>query len=126
MRFQYDPMEQPPAPYIDLQVSPHNVMGQMTTVSAKLDSGASVTVIPSRLAQHWNMLPISYSRFRGYDGSVTTRPTYRVDIRIGMRQFKDIRVTTSLRRNILLGRDVMNQLRILLDGPQQTVEVQGV
>lgn len=126
LRFSYDESEQPPAPYIELHISPHDPAKDTITMWAKLDSGASTTVLPTQLAQRWGILPVGYSRFLGYDGRVTIRPIYRIDVVIGARWFRDIRVTVSPRSNVLLGRDVMNKLRLVLDSPQRVVEVHGV
>ncbi|MBI1925592.1 hypothetical protein HYR99_15230 [Candidatus Poribacteria bacterium] len=51
------------------------------------------------------------------------RPLYVVDIIIGTRRFSRVLVTISQRTNILLGRDILNQLTITLNGPQLRVEV---
>jgi hypothetical protein len=51
------------------------------------------------------------------------RPIYSVDVIIGSKRYLDIEVTTTQRRNILLGRDIMNGLRITLDGTQEVVEI---
>jgi hypothetical protein len=47
-----------------------------------------------------------------------------VDITIGSRQFRRIYVTVSHRTNILLGRDILNQLTVTHNGPQLRVEIQ--
>jgi len=88
-----------------------------------LGSGASITVIPEGLVVQWNLALRGTVRIRGYDGQASRRPLYRVDFRIGSRLFRAVHVTASPRANVLVGRDLMNQLRLLLDGPKQTVEI---
>jgi hypothetical protein len=61
-----------------------------------------------------------------YDGRESMRPAYAVKILIGSRLFQDVLVASVPRRNILLGRDILNQLRLTLDGPQQTIEIYDV
>jgi len=58
-----------------------------------------------------------------YNGRSSKRSTYLVDILIGERSYTAVKVTASQRTNILLGRDVMNQLCILFNGPRQIVEI---
>jgi hypothetical protein len=48
---------------------------------------------------------------------------YRVDITIGARRFRRVLVTVSRRTNVLIGRDLLNQLTILHNGPQLRVEI---
>ncbi len=45
---------------------------------------------------------------------------------IGSRLFERIKVTISQRANILLGRDVLNQMNVRLNGPGLQVEIEDV
>jgi len=121
--FPYETAELPPAPYIDLQVSAPHRSETRRSMRAKLDSGASLTVIPQSLVREWNLATHEGARVRAYDGTPRTRPIYHVDLRIGARWFLNIRVIASKRRNILLGRNVLNQFSITHDGPHQTVRI---
>jgi len=124
--FPYELSEHPPAPYLDIQVAPAGEIDRSISCRAKLDSGASLTVIPLALADDLELLVTDYVDVRAYDGHITTRPIYEVDIIIGSRVFSNVLVTSSHRMNVLLGRDVMNRLRLVLDGPRQRLEVHGV
>ena len=90
---------------------------------AKLDSGASLTVIPSDLVQQWQLPSDGAVHLRAYNGHVSRRPIYRVDFVIGSWHFPMVRVTATRRSNVLLGRNVLNQMRIVHDGLQQIVEI---
>jgi len=79
---------------------------------AKLDSGASLTVIPVTLVREWNLVAQGNVRVRAYDDTPRLHPVYYIDLRIGTRRFDSVRVIASSRRNILLGRNVLNQLSI--------------
>lgn len=123
LSFPYDTSEIPAAPYIDLHVS---VPGQPETgknVRAKLDSGASITVIPQTLVDEWNLISHESAQVRAYDDTPTVRPVYDVEFRIGTRRFANLPVIASERRTLLLGRNVLNQLSITHDGPRRTVRI---
>ncbi|MFQ6040690.1 MAG: retropepsin-like aspartic protease [Candidatus Poribacteria bacterium] len=124
--FRYNKSERPPAPYIVLEIAPAGRRRKPTRRRAKLDSGASLTVIPETLRKRWNIPPFRGVTVRAYNGQRIVRPIYLADIIIGSRQFQNIEVTIAPRRNILLGRNVMNKLRITLDGTQEVVEIQNV
>jgi len=124
--FPYETAEQPPAPYLELEIRPSFHLMNPLLQRAKLDSGASMTVIPSFLVDRWELVPFSTVIVRGYNGQVSTRPTYLVDLTIGKRQFAQVEVTLSPRANVLLGRDVLNRLRVTLDGPRQITEIHDV
>lgn len=90
---------------------------------AKLDSGASITVIPQNLVDEWNLISHERVQVRAYDDRPAVRPIYDVEFRIGTRRFANLPVIASERRNLLLGRNVLNQLSITHDGPRQTVRI---
>lgn len=121
--FPYEASEQPPAPYVDLEIKPSFSPRSFLSYRAKVDSGAAMTVIPSSLIDQWKLKPFSVVFVRGYDGQTSTRLTYLIDLMIGNKKFAQLEVTLSLRTNVLLGRDVLNHLRIVLDGPRQTTEI---
>ena len=123
LTFPYETSEFPPAPYIDLQVSALRQSETRTGMRAKLDSGASLTVIPQHLVREWNLVTHEEVRVLAYNDTPTVRPVYYVDLRIGTRWFAYVPVIASERRNILLGRNVLNQLSITHDGPRQTVRI---
>lgn len=125
-KFPYEQAERPPAPYLDLKIRPSFRAMRFVSQRAKLDSGASLTVLPSSLIDQWGLASIGVVTLRGYDGQVSSRPTYLVDLMIGKKRFLQVEVTLARRTNVLLGRDVLNQLRITLDGPRQITEIHNV
>jgi|GEM_PF-4260087 len=82
--FPYEVSEQPPAPYVDVEIKPSFSTVSPLRYRAKVDSGAAMTV---------------------------------------NKKFTQLEVTLSLRANVLLGRDVLNHLRIVLNGPNQITEI---
>lgn len=124
--FPYETSEQPPAPYLDLEIKPSLQTTNFLAHRAKIDSGASITVIPSSLVNRWKLAPSGIVTLRSYNGQISTRPTYLLDLAIGRKRFARVEVTISPRANVLLGRDVLNQLRITLDGPRQITEIHNV
>ncbi len=121
--FPYEVSEQPPAPYVDVEIKPSFSAMSPLRYRAKVDSGAAMTVIPSSLIDQWKLKPFGVVVVRGYNGQASIRPTYLIDLEIGNKKFTQLEVTLSLRANVLLGRDVLNHLRIVLNGPNQTTEI---
>jgi aspartyl protease len=123
LTFPYESAEDPPAPYVDLQISPPRREHLRVEFRGKLDSGAGLTVIPDSLARLWHLRQRDRVFVRAFDGSLSMRPLYRVDLTIGTRHFGRVPVTMSRRTNVLIGRDLLNQLTITLDGPDLRVEI---
>ncbi len=58
LRFRYNKSERPSAPYIVLEIAPTGRRRKPIRRRAKLDSGASLTVIPEGLIRQWGMFQI--------------------------------------------------------------------
>jgi hypothetical protein len=123
LTFSYNGGELPPAPYLDLEIASPVPGSPAVPTRAKLDSGAAMTVIPDAFIDQFNLAPVDVIDLRGFDGRITTRMVYEIDLIIGSRRFALLPVTSTRRRNVLLGRDVMNQLLITLDGHQLTTTI---
>jgi hypothetical protein len=123
LTFPYNTNEVPAVPYITLQIQPAQQPGVPVIYEAKLDSGAGLTVIPIDLAQRWGLRRDGAIRLQAYNGHISTNPIYWVDIVIGAWTFPMVQVTALRRANVLLERNVLNQMRIIHDGPQQAVTI---
>ena len=126
LTFRYNRGESPPAPYITLEIKPSGRRRKPMHRRAKVDPGASLTVIPESLPRRWRLNSIGMATLHAYNGQRSMRPVYEVDIIIGSRRFQEIRVIVAPRRHILLGRDILNQLRVTLDGPRQVIDIHDV
>jgi len=126
LTFRYSRGESPPAPYIALEIAPSGRRRKPVRRRAKLDSGASITVIPESLPRRWQIPFVGTTTVCSYNGQELARLVYAVDIIIGPKRFRNVWVTVAPRRYILLGRDVLNQLRVTLDGPRQIVDIYDV
>jgi predicted aspartyl protease len=123
LTFSYNGGERPPAPYVDLEAASPVPNSPAIPGRGKIDSGAAMTVIPDALVARFNLIPSDVTDLVSFDGRITRRIVYRVDLIIGSRRFASLPVTSTRRRNVLLGRDVMNQLLITLDGHQLTLTI---
>ena len=93
--------------------------------SAKIDTGADISIVPSlvrkrigiepwvwstssgALGQNWNLIPIFFVRFRIAGGD-----------------WIDVKVTESPRDYVLLGRDILNRFILTANGPAGWFELQ--
>lgn len=67
---------------------------------------------------------VTFKTVRGYTGGRRSVRTYLVDIEIGLLALPGIEIVgDEATDGILLGRDVLNRLRLLLDGPRRRTEV---
>lgn len=124
-RYQYIPMDvRPPAPFVHVTLRPPVGDGEIAYFPAQLDTGADRTVIPRRVVESLGLVQLDEIRVGGFGGSLFTVPTFAV--RLELRLFPAITIEAAASRDetwVLLGRDVLNRYRFVLDGPQLTVEV---
>lgn len=116
--------EVPPAPYVFVVVSHPAGTATAPARPAKLDTGADRTIIPTGLAAALGLREVERLVFTGLSGGQVVLPVYQ--LRLAIRDLDPILVDVAAsdgEPHILLGRDVLNRYRIILDGPNQRLEI---
>ncbi|MHB8567872.1 MAG: retroviral-like aspartic protease family protein [Nitrososphaerales archaeon] len=112
----YDPALTPPALRLDVIVL-HPIHSTSVSSIAKIDTGADGSVIPQDIASSLNLMPAGKRKCMDYNRNVTYKINYYVDIKIGnFPTFRGLNVVTSARDDVLIGRDILNKLKLLADG----------
>jgi hypothetical protein len=89
-----------------------------------LDTAADRTVLPGQLVKTLGLVEDGRMHFEGFAGEIVELPVFLVQIQIHELPAQMIRAALGEREpHILLGRDVLNAHRCLLDGPQSTLEI---
>lgn len=90
-----------------------------------LDTGADKTCLPLRLIEQLdpNTLECSFVCVNGPFGKVEQRYTFFVNIILNNCRFDNIEIIPIERDYALIGRDILNRYRIVLDGPNRNWEV---
>lgn len=91
----------------------------------KIDSGADLLVIPSEVVDELELEQRGIELVSGYRRNLPAEeiPAYYIDVEIAGFPFRRVRAIESLRRDTLIGRNVLNKLRVILDGKNLTFEV---
>jgi predicted aspartyl protease len=121
--FRYDTQVMPPAPLIKTQVI-NLLTGETSYLPGKLDTGAAMTVIPKDIVSALHLEQMGDVLCQGYDGVETLRPLYYVALEVTGYHFPIVEVMASPRRDVLLGRDVLNHFILTLNGKDLTFELQ--
>ncbi len=122
--FHYSTDYEPPAPVVNIKlVSPATNL-QTHILTALVDSGADGTVIPIDYLREIKASPVAEKFIRGPWGERHRVLLYLVNIQIADMTLYGIEVAGDRELDeIILGRDTINQLRIMLDGLGETVEI---
>lgn len=85
-----------------------------------MDSGADITAIPSDQRFSWGLIKLIDYNLETVEGTSSIIYTYAVRFTLGNLVVPRLEVIlTGLDIVILVGRDVLNQLYLRIDGPQQ-------
>ncbi len=93
---------------------------------ALLDTGSTVCSLPARAFSELNLQPATTLRLEHADGSWHDVEAYDVFLTVPEHFSAPLRVTTTNSDEPLIGRDVMDTLRITFDGPRKELEVEPV
>lgn len=117
VQFDYDRGYLPPAPVITLTVDGYSDSAEPATIRAMIDSGADGTMLPTAVLEKIETSYVDSVRMSGVTGTIEQRDRYRVRLQIGEIVIKGIdAVAIASENESLIGRDVLNQLVVTLNG----------
>jgi hypothetical protein len=114
----------PPAPFVLLNVGVDETGRWVEDLPALTDTGADQTVLPERVVAQLGLAQLDQVTVTGFSGRPETRPTYGV--RLVVRDLPPLAVevlTGWSDHYAILGRDVLNRYKVLLDGPNLRLEI---
>lgn len=126
MKSRYDPSYPPPAPILEISLGAPGGSLCVGPLKGLMDTGADGSIVP---LVHLEALGIQVDSQRilvGYGGGRRRVDIYLVDLAVGGTRLPGIEVVGDDREDeIIVGRNVLNKLRILLAGPCQIVGIRG-
>jgi len=124
VRYTYNQQVTPPAPFVHVSVRPPYEGATGIIVPAQIDTAADLSVIPGRLVEELQLVPLDSIAVLGFGGLLLTLPTFLVEFRVRGLDPVTVKVLASHDEPYaLLGRDVLNRFTVLLDGPNLVLEL---
>jgi predicted aspartyl protease len=123
--FPYSTFFHPPAPVIPAVISSLEDPTRSLTREAKVDTGADITTVPMAIIDALNVVPAREVLAIGFNSTEARRLTYYVNLHLAGYDFSPIEVMSSAGNDFLIGRDVLNQWLVVLDGEKRTLKIEG-
>lgn len=124
IRYRYAPELTPPAPVVNVTIVCPATGTRLEGQPAQIDTGADRSVLPGRTVAALGLVEDGRLQFQGFAGGIVELPVFLVDIHV--HGFPAVSVRAALGEHgplVLLGRDLLNSYRLVLDGPQQVLEI---
>ena len=123
--YPYDSSYNPAMPFVELSVG--RLRGQIElTLPALVDSGADATIIPIRYLQRIRVRQSEKKWMRGMAGGRYRVTLYPLFLQIGSQTMYVPVVGDELYDEVIVGRDVLNQMVVTLNGLANMVEVSSL
>ncbi len=123
-RFAYDKTYDPPIPALPVIVYNSDAELRTSSLVALVDTGADGTLIPISYLRSVQAYPVAEAFLRSHWGERRRVHLFRVDLRINEISLPGVTVIGDDQgQEIVLGRDVLNKLRLFLNGPLNEIEV---
>lgn len=124
MKQAYDSAYTPSAPVLPIQLIAPEWELQTDFLLAIVDTGADGTLVPIEHLKHINAAIAGQTGLRSQWGELRVANLYLVDIKINNFVLPGVWVVgDKVGKEIVLGRNVLNRLQLLLDGPSEIIEV---
>jgi len=125
-KFNHNTSFNPPAPVIDVSLL-RPLSREVTNsihISALIDSGADITAVPQGVVDRLRLYPVDEILVAGYTGETVRELVYSLAIVIANLKPQIVRAIGYRGDDIaLIGRDLINQWLLVLNGKQQVFEI---
>ena len=124
MRFPFDYSLYPPAPALEIRLFDPLSRSKSNYLLAAIDTGADTCVIPLHLIAGIGSRPLRKQSVRGLWGGRSTVSLFSIDIEVSGILFTGVETIGSEDdKTLLIGRNLTNRFRMVIDGPEMTVTV---
>jgi len=114
----------PAAPLVEVGVSRPGADEAAAQLAALIDTGADATMLPIDLLQAAGGRYVTTRQMRGVTNQIVTVEMYLVTLFIGPFEFRGIEaIATAEDAEAIVGRDVLNQMIVTLNGLANSVEM---
>ena len=124
MRYSYRRDFTPAFPSLTVTLRNQDLALSVENVEALVDTGADATLIPVAQLREIAAFEVIESSVTSHWGDVRAVRLYLIDLEVGTHLLPSVIVVgDEYGKDVILGRDVLNKLRLLLDGPNKEAQL---
>lgn len=127
IRYRYTNQLNPPAPFVNVSLACPATGRRVANMPAQVDSAADRTVLPGDVVESLALVEDGRAFFQGFAGEIVELPVFLVEVQV--HEFPPLLLRAALGERetyILLGRDALNNYRLVLDGPELALEIDAI
>ncbi len=123
MKFPYDSNYQPPFPTVEIRLRNERRGLATPVIRGLVDTGADASLVPIAHLRQIRAPAVMDKRLRSHWGEWRAVQLFVVELELGERRFSNLLVVGDDQgEETVLGRTILNKLRLILDGPDNTTE----
>jgi hypothetical protein len=120
----YDPRYSPPIPVLSIRIAAPGEAPDSVSLTAIVDTGADGTLMPVALLEQAEAIGVGDAVLHGMLGEVRAVHLFEVDLHVASHVLPGVLVAADDHgHEVVLGRNVLNKLILLLDGPAGLIDV---
>lgn len=120
----YDTTYDPAMPVVEIQVESLEEPGNIIAMVAIVDSGSDTSFLPEKYLKRIGAERVRKARVRDIQNLSMIVDIYMVKIRIGDFEFFGVRVVGDKQDQVIIGRNILNEVIVTLNGLANIVEFQ--
>lgn len=124
IRYRYNQQVSPPAPFVHVTLQHPEREVALPDVPAQIDTAADMTVLPAGLVEQLQLVQLDAIPVVAFGAVRRIVPTFLVSLALRGQALVVTEVLSDAEEpHVLLGRDLVNRYRVVLDGPRGVLEI---
>ena len=124
IRYHYTYQKQPPAPFVFITLRHPRTEAEVRDIAAQIDTGADRSLVPLAIVEALGLDFAGSITIGGVGGTTEEMKLYTFLLRVHTLPPQVVEVLAHLDEEyVLIGRDILNSYRLVLDGPALKLEI---
>jgi len=96
---------------------------ELRHIEGKIDTGADICALPDTVITDLDLAPVRSVRAAGFGGALQEALLFHVDLEVAGLRIKHVEALSTRRPYAIIGRSILQQFAVRLDGPKGTLTI---